>query len=320
MPPDWLRTAARRVPGARRLKQAIRPYEKPPEFAPPDLRLFRIRQKAFVRFAYNALMRRAPDEGGWRTYVEGLADRSLSREDVLDHLRGSMEFRDNMWFRDLLVSLHHSRCDFVRSMPRARRILDLGGTHQGDRAGAFVRMGYPYGFEELTIVDLPHEDRHEIYRLSEVADRVQTDKGPVVYRYHSMADLSEYADESFDLVYSGQTIEHVTEAECDLVLAEVRRVLEPGGWFGVDTPNGPVCRLQQEDFINPDHKVEYSHKEFTEKLLAAGYEIVDAKGLNYIGQVRDTRHFVAREVAYYSGMYHDIESCYLLAYLCRKPA
>ena len=33
----------------------------------------------------------------------------------------------------------------------------------------------------------------------------QTALGPVRYRYHSMVDLSDYADDSVDLVYSGQS-------------------------------------------------------------------------------------------------------------------
>ena len=38
-----------------------------------------------------------------------------------------------------------------------------------------------------------------------------------------MTDLTGLADNSFDLVYSGQTIEHVTAEDADLTLKEIAR-------------------------------------------------------------------------------------------------
>ena len=58
--------------------------------------------------------------------------------------------------------------------------------------------------------------------------------------------------EFFDLVYSGQSIEHVTPSDADIVIKEVARVLRPGGWFALDTPNARVTRVQQPDLIDPD--------------------------------------------------------------------
>jgi SAM-dependent methyltransferase len=230
--------------------------------------------RAAVRVAYNTVLLREPDPDGIEHFTRRLQVEGISRARMLETMRGSEEAYTFVRFTDLLNSIHLSRCDFVRSLPRARRILDLGGTHQQDRDGAFVHLGYPYPFEELVLVDLPHHERHDIYRLSEQAERVQTRLGPVQYAYHSMVDLSAYEDESFDLVYSGQTIEHVTEDECDRTLAEVFRVLEPGGWLAVDTPNDTVCRLHRPDYINDDHKVEYTHEQFTAKLEKAGFDIV----------------------------------------------
>ncbi len=98
------------------------------------------------------------------------------------------------------------------------------------------------------------------------------------YRYHSMVDLSDYPDGSVDLVYSGQSIEHVPPDVADKVLSEVRRVLRPGGYLGLDTPNARVTRLQQPDFIDPDHEHEYTDAEMRAKLASAGFEIVSAVG------------------------------------------
>src|SRR5438128_9680481 len=141
-------------------------------------------------------------------------------------------------------------------------------------------MGYPYPFDGLTVIDLPEHERHPLYRSPEHSI-VQSHLGPVTYRYHSMSDLSSYSDESFDLVYSGQSIEHVPEREADHVIREVRRVLRRGGYFAFDTPNARITRLQQDAFIDPDHDVEYTAAELDAKLGNAGFEIVERKGLNY---------------------------------------
>ena len=101
----------------------------------------------------------------------------------------------------------------MRGMPKASQILDLGGTHQGYADGALVHLGYPYAFDRLLVVDLPPEERHEIYRGGSDGTTVQSPLGLVEFAFHSMTELERYPDQSFDLVYSGQSIEHVTEAD-----------------------------------------------------------------------------------------------------------
>ena len=265
------------------------------------------------------MLRRDPDPGGLHNYRDHLANGTRSRDGVLDDMISSDEFRLGIHYLNPLVSLHVSRSQFVRSLPRARRILDLGGASQNDPNGALIALSYPYRFDELVIIDLPFDDRHELYVHSAPVTEVDSPLGPVRYRYQSMTDFSAFDDQSFDMVYSGQTIEHVTPEECDQVLAGVRRVLKPGGWFAVDTPNGPVCRLHQSEFINPDHKVEYSHAEFAARLQGAGLEVVGAWGLDWVGESVRTGEFSEDELCENVGMFHEIEECYLLAYLCRTP-
>ncbi len=243
----------------------------------------------------------------------------MSPAQLAEWILASGEWWTGVTFTELGASLHFSRSLFVRSLPRAARILDLGGTALGASQGAMVLMGYPYPFEELVVVDLPQDDRNELYKEDQVRHVVDTALGPVHYHYHSMADLSAYPDGSFDLVYSGQSIEHVPVAVADEVLAEVARVLRPGGFLGLDTPNATVCRLQQDEFIDPDHDHEYTHKEMVEKLSRAGLEILEAKGLNHAGHSLDAGVFSTEDVATHRGLFADIESCYLLSYVCRTP-
>lgn len=269
-----------------------------------------------LRLGYAMLLRREPDPDGVAIALDSFESGATDRLTFLDWLRGSGEFVA-LGLKALGPSLHSSRCQFVRTLPRAERILDLGGTDLGHAEGAFVHMGYPYDFSELVLVDLLPDDRHPLYQRAGLRDTVPSWRGPVRYQYHSMTDLSRYDPETFDLVYSGQTFEHVTEAEGDLVLKEVRRVLKPGGVFALDTPNARVCRLQQDEFIDPDHKVEYTSAHLEAKLAAAGF-VVEAKwGLNYAGPSACVGRFSAEDTAHNSGIFAEAEDCYLLAYVCR---
>ncbi|MEW6071218.1 MAG: class I SAM-dependent methyltransferase [Planctomycetota bacterium] len=52
-----------------------------------------------------------------------------------------------------------------------------------------------------------------------------------------------FRDESFDVVFGSQTLEHwedlrtpQRDCDCTAVMGEIWRVLKPGGWFGLDAP------------------------------------------------------------------------------------
>jgi SAM-dependent methyltransferase len=272
-----------------------------------------------VRLAFNVILDREPDPAGGDEYAAKLATGELSRHGVAQALAHSEEFRRRVPIADVLLSMHVSRSEFVAGLPRARRILDLGGTHQGYADGALVHLGYPYPFERLVVVDLPVEERHEIYRGGSRGATVQSELGPVEFAFHSMVDLSPYPDGSFDLVYSGQSIEHVTEAEGDTVVAEVHRVLAPGGWFCLDTPNGPVWRLRSAELMNDDHKVEYAAGELAAKLAAGGFDVTETKGLNLMRRGVAAGVFDEAEASANPGVFAAAEECLLLALVARKP-
>jgi ubiquinone/menaquinone biosynthesis C-methylase UbiE len=272
----------------------------------------------FVDLAYRLLLGREADAHGRQHFVERLQAGQISRELFLKTLIDSQEFARERLHSDLSTSLHESRGRFVRSLPPSRRIVDIGGSCQGSTKGAMVEAGWPYPFERLTIVDLPSDERHELYQTRAAPEVVRTELGPVEYLYQSMTTLEGIPDRSIDLVYSGQSIEHVTRDETREVYREVLRVLRPGGLFALDTPNARLTRLQQDEFVDPDHDYEYTHAELSGDLEAAGFEIVEAKGLNYAGPITRREEFDATAIARACGVFSAIEDCYVLAYLCRK--
>lgn len=272
-----------------------------------------------LRGLFHLLLRREPSlEGG---VIEELRAGRMNARELAEWLISSDEWRAWTRMSQLGPSLHTSRGSFILMLPPARRILDLGGTALQDPQGALVRMGYPYNFDELVVVDLPSEERDPLYQEEGLQrDTVQTVRGPVTYHYRSMTDLSGYPSGSFDLVYCGQSIEHITLEQADALLPEIRRVLVPGGYFALDTPNARVTRLQAPfAFIDPDHKHEYTHSELVELLEHHGFWIRQAWGLGYAGECLRAGEFSFEEVATRRGVFAEIEDCYLLAYVCRRP-
>ena len=139
------------------------------------------------------------------------------------------------------------------------------------------------------------------------------------YSYHSMTDLSSFADESFDLVYSGQSIEHVTPQDAKIVANEVLRVLKPGGFFAVDTPNAAVTRLQSAEFIDPDHEIEYTAGELRDLLTSTGFVVSAELGLNLAERSLSEGRFILEEVVGNRGVFRRADRCYLLAFVVAKP-
>jgi hypothetical protein len=270
-----------------------------------------------VRMAFEVLLGREPDEGGLANFT-GFLGRGGGRRQMVSDILASEEFRTRMAFppKAFGPSIHAGRSEFIRTLPKARRIVDLGGTALENDSGAMVAMGYPYPFEELTIIDLPLEDRHPLYQDSVRPDRVVTPKGPVTYRYHSMVDLSGLESATVDLVYSGQTIEHVTVDDAHTVVAEVARILRPGGWFALDTPNSRVTRLQQPEFIDPDHEHEYTVQELVD-LVSPHVDVKVTYGLNYCGESVQAGSFDLAEAAANVGLHGAADECYIICLLCQ---
>jgi len=122
--------------------------------------------------------------------------------------------------------------------------------------------------------------------LSESARRaVGVDRDPAAIAYARMhyersntefleRDLNrlEFPDESFDVVCSFETIEHLDEHE--RFLADVRRLLRPAGLFIVSTPRVDETTASP---ANPFHRVEFSREDF-ERLLSRFFANIDIYG------------------------------------------
>ena len=141
------------------------------------------------------------------------------------------------------------RRELLEHAPRGARILDVGGRKSHYTVGVDGR---------ITVSDLPREsDLQERLHLGindAIAAQLRRRRSNVETVVYDDMTRTELPGASFDIVVSVEVLEHVEED--DDFVRNVRRVLRPGGWFLMTTPNG--------DFVentNPDHKRHYRRAE-----------------------------------------------------------
>jgi 2-polyprenyl-3-methyl-5-hydroxy-6-metoxy-1,4-benzoquinol methylase len=97
--------------------------------------------------------------------------------------------------------------------------------------------------------------------------------------FHGTVEDAHFPGGSFDLVHASHVIEHVTDPKA--FLRELRRLLRPGGYLVVSTPNidGFQSRLFKERWRSaiPDHMVLFSKRTLQAILSAAGFTVLRKK-------------------------------------------
>jgi SAM-dependent methyltransferase len=84
-------------------------------------------------------------------------------------------------------------------------------------------------------------------------------------------------DSSVDVVFAGQTTEHLWSSELAGFLEEAHRVLRADGLLVLDSPNRLVT--EHLNWTHGGHTVELSLEEITELVTFAGFEIVSTAGI-----------------------------------------
>jgi 2-polyprenyl-3-methyl-5-hydroxy-6-metoxy-1,4-benzoquinol methylase len=152
---------------------------------------------------------------------------------------------------ELLAAEHLARYEWASALAPARRVLDAGcGTGYGSRILSTAGARHVLGADIAAAV-VEAARAHE----SDCLEFAQAD----------IARLP-YADGSFDLITCFEVIEHVPEPGA--VLAELARVLAPGGVLAISSPNAD--RYPQG---NPHHLREFTTGEF-EALLQEVFSAV----------------------------------------------
>lgn len=82
------------------------------------------------------------------------------------------------------------------------------------------------------------------------------------------ADLSMFADESFDAVFSSHVLEHMVDMQA--ALAEWSRIIRPGGFLCLYVPSANLYPKCGEPGANPDHKHDIYPGDIASLLLSIG--------------------------------------------------
>ncbi|MBY4128859.1 class I SAM-dependent methyltransferase [Rhodococcus fascians] len=113
---------------------------------------------------------------------------------------------------------------------------------------------------------------------------------PRVTMLRGNLDRLPFADSTVDVVVNFQVIEHLWDQGA--FLAEVHRILKPGGTLLISTPNRITFSPGRDTPLNPFHTRELDATELTELLVAARLEVTELTGVRHGGTLAalDTKH------------------------------
>ncbi len=273
---------------------------------------------ALATALYEAILGRPIDAGAIATFASAEGGERADGFSLAMRLTSSSEFVDRLVRRAVeahLFLIHRARDVMIRRfLPPAESIIDLGGIN-----APLFHMGYKHPFARMVIVDLPSEDRHSMYR--DIPFNA-AGSGKVSVHYCDMTLLKDFEDESFDLVWSGQSIEHVDTQAGARMCREALRVLKPGGHFCLDTPNRGITEIHTRHFgggfIHPEHQHEYRADELRSLLLDIGFDIELERGVCEMPRTLTTGKFHYDDFVLGNVITSDPATAYILYFQCRK--
>lgn len=219
-----------------------------------------------------------------------------------------MTFSDQLrllFFRLFTISwyaqVHSELKRLTAHLPHPLKVLDIGGRYSPYTLGINARV---------TVSELPRE--------SEIQKSLNLGVTDEIVRYlkerrSNVEDVllddmthTQIPEASYDIAVAVEVLEHVEEDH--LFIENVYRVLKPGGYFIMTTPNGRVVPNK-----NPDHKRHYT-QEHLSKLLLSRFDEVDVKFstrrgiILYIALRSPRRWWYAAPLIYICRLINNIQS------------
>ncbi len=163
---------------------------------------------------------------------------------------------------DVNVFLHALRTQELRRMPQGAATFLSGGC-AGEWYFRWIRENYP-GIR-----------RH--IGLEAYAPKPDTLPPEVEWIADYLGNMVRVPTASVDLVFAGQTIEHVWPDDLANFLCEANRVLRPGGVLVLDSPNRRITTAL--GWFQPQHTAELLVDEIVAMVQLAGFEVTAVRGV-----------------------------------------
>lgn len=158
-----------------------------------------------------------------------------------------LDFSNNTAYSNIEACIHLNRYATAKPYCKDAKVLDAAC---GQGYGSYLMKCW--GAKEVDGIDISEEAVSQAKKIFK-ADGLN-------YIQHTVESLP-YEDNTFDLVVSLETIEHVDDV--DSFLKEIKRVLKPDGVVVLSCPNDNYY-FQNDNFDNPYHKRAYTFFEFRE--------------------------------------------------------
>lgn len=163
---------------------------------------------------------------------------------------------------DFYALLHQLRTHALADMPQgAKTMLSPGCSGK-----------WYFDWVEQTYAHVPRHIGAEIF-LDKPADLPPN----VEWLARDTASIPEVRDNEIDLAFSGQNIEHLWPDQVKGFLLETHRVLAPGGWLVLDSPNRELTKPLI--WSHGEHTIEYSIPDVRELLDVAGFGDIAIRGI-----------------------------------------
>lgn len=275
-----------------------------------------IPDRTYVQLLYLTLLGRWGDSFGldyWENQVK-----KNGRVSVLQSFLGSPEFVEYLRQRKPLIEiLHEVRCEWVKLLPEAKKILDIGGASSVDKRGALLMMGFPHKPEKIVIIDKKPAEQLFTPSVDQENSKLPWG-GEVEYYYQDLETLENEISEKFDMIFMGQTVEHMPkDVFVGKILPFIKKRLSENGCFVFDTPNRKITSIQSPDkFINPDHDYEYNPTEMKELLEKAGFEIKQEWGMMPLPAVLKSQKWNEEEARKSVKVVSNLDISYFFAFSC----
>lgn len=271
----------------------------------------------YVRMAYLVLLRREVDPTGMAIWREAISCGRFSEQQVINDILASDEYQSRFAI-DLLGVQNRARQEWIRTVPRFDRILDIGGSSPTCPEGALIELGYPHRPSRLDILDKPPDEQYWGKPHYDQSVSSHFDWGEVNYFHGSgerVADVPGLQDRIYDCVFLGQAIEHIWPEQLGQMLAWIRSHLAQDGRLIFDTPNRLLTKIQcPESWIDPDHKHEYTPSEMEQVLEKSRFAVTRRQGVLHLARQAASGRYDVREFTDGALLSDDVNACYMFAF------